>query len=337
MMFLNGSISGNNPGQYWRANKMLDDFTFAKFRFTLRAEEDMALPAYKGAVFRGGFGYAFKKIVCIQRSRKECADCLLRRSCVYSYIFETAPPENAKVLRLYKAIPHPFVIEPPLDDARVIKENGRLTFNLILIGKAVDYLPYFILTFAELGKQGMGRNRSKFLLEKVENVGLNGTGKTVFTSEEEILQNDFPLLNAAQLNHAEKSNGKSRIEIEFLTPFRVRFDGKITDDIKFHIIFRNLMRRVSSLLYFHCGREMDCDYKAYIEYAEKVETASNNLQWFDWERYSTRQKQKMTLGGVLGQVKYEGNLEPFLPFLKLGEYVHVGKGTSFGLGKYQIK
>jgi len=93
---------------------------------------------------------------------------------------------------------------------------------------------------------------------------------------------------------------------------------------------------MSSLLYFHGGRELECDFQSYIEESEKVKTVSNDLQWFDWERYSTRQKQKMTLGDVLGQVKYEGNLESFMQILKLGEYIHVGKGTSFGLGRYEI-
>lgn len=316
---------------------MLSHFTFAKFRFTIKAVEEMALPAYKGAVFRGGFGYAFKKIVCIQRTKKECSECLLHKSCVYSYVFETAPPEDTRVLRLYRTVPHPFVIEPPLSGERIVKQNDALTFNLILIGRAVDYLPYFILTFAELGKQGIGKNRSKFILEKVEYLDISGEGKTIYTCENEKLQSDYALLNAAQLNRAGESNGNSRIEIEFLTPFRARFDGKITDDIGFHIIFRNLIRRVSSLQYFHCGRELECDYKAYIEDAEKIETVSNNLQWLDWERYSTRQKQKMTLGGVLGNVKYEGDFRQFMQILRLGEYIHVGKGTSFGLGKYRMK
>ena len=316
---------------------MLNHFTFAKFRFTIRAAEEISLPQYKGAVFRGGFGYVFKKIVCIQRTKKECSECLLHRRCVYSYIFETAPPEDTKVLRLYRTIPHPFVIEPPLDDTRVIKQDDRLTFNLILIGKAVDYLPYFILTFTELGKQGIGRDRGKFILEKVEVLDVNGESNTIYTCEKEVLQNDYPLLEASQLNHTENKEDSSQVELKFLTPFRVRFDGRITDNIEFHVIFRNLIRRVSSLLYFHCGKELECDFKKYIEEAEKVKTVSNDLQWFDWERYSTRQKQKMNLGGVLGTTKYEGNLKPFLQFLKLGEYIHVGKGTSFGLGKYQIR
>jgi len=45
----------------------------------------------------------------------------------------------------------------------------------------------------------------------------------------------------------------------------------------------------------------------------------------------------MKMGGFIGSITFEGDLEPFLPFLLLGEYVHVGKGTSFGLGKYEIK
>lgn len=315
---------------------MFNHFTFAKFRFTIQATEEMVLPLYKGAVFRGGFGYTFKKVVCFQRGKKECSECILHNKCVYSYIFETAPPEDTKVLKLYKTVPHPFVIEPPLSDDRVTKKDERISFNLILIGKAVDYLPYFIFTFTELGKQGIGKNRSKFTLEKVESLDINSESKIIYEYDNEMLQNNYSLLEASHLNHTENKKDSSHVELKFLTPFRVRFDGKITDNIEFHVLFRNLLRRVSSLSYFHCGKELECDFKSYIEEAKKIKTVSNDLQWFDWERYSTRQKQRMNLGGVLGTTKFGGNLEPFLQFLRLGEHIHVGKGTSFGLGRYKI-
>jgi len=44
----------------------------------------------------------------------------------------------------------------------------------------------------------------------------------------------------------------------------------------------------------------------------------------------------MKLGGFLGNITFEGDLKEFIPFIKLGEYIHIGKQTSFGLGKYEI-
>jgi len=67
-----------------------------------------------------------------------------------------------------------------------------------------------------------------------------------------------------------------------------------------------------------------------------VEIAENQLGWFDWKRYSNRQEQKMYMGGMVGSVTYEGAVGEFLPLLKLCERVHVGKGTSFGLGRMRI-
>jgi len=36
-------------------------------------------------------------------------------------------------------------------------------------------------------------------------------------------------------------------------------------------------------------------------------------------------------------VTLRGDLGDWLPLLRLGEFVHVGKGATFGLGKYELK
>jgi hypothetical protein len=63
----------------------------------------------------------------------------------------------------------------------------------------------------------------------------------------------------------------------------------------------------------------------------------NSLRRWDWERYSSRQKTRMKMGGLMGEITYGGPVAAFEPFLRAGEILHVGKGTSFGLGKYEIE
>lgn len=57
--------------------------------------------------------------------------------------------------------------------------------------------------------------------------------------------------------------------------------------------------------------------------------------------YSSRQQRRMKLGGMAGTACYEapdsgGGVAPFWPWLKVGELVHLGKNTAFGLGKMTI-
>jgi hypothetical protein len=63
--------------------QLLQNFRLASFVFVLDPIDTLRLPEYKGSTFRGGFGYAFKKVVCALRAR-ECPECLLRGKCIYS-------------------------------------------------------------------------------------------------------------------------------------------------------------------------------------------------------------------------------------------------------------
>ncbi len=44
----------------------------------------------------------------------------------------------------------------------------------------------------------------------------------------------------------------------------------------------------------------------------------------------------MLMGGLVGEVGYAGDLAEFLPLLRYMEKVHLGKATTFGLGKIEV-
>lgn len=79
------------------------------------------------------------------------------------------------------------------------------------------------------------------------------------------------------------------------------------------------------------------DFKGFIDKAKDITIKNKDLRWYNWQRYSGRQEQKINMGGFVGDITYEGNPLPFLSLPKAGEILHVGKGATFGLGRYEMR
>jgi hypothetical protein len=100
-----------------------------RYTFHLTARDRLKLSEYKGSTLRGGFGHAFKHVVCTFKG-KPCDNCLLKHRCVYSYVFETLPPDDATKMTKYLRAPHPFVIEPPLEKRELYEPGDILEFEV---------------------------------------------------------------------------------------------------------------------------------------------------------------------------------------------------------------
>lgn len=303
--------------------------------FRIQVNNEMELPYYKGSTFRGGFGNIFKKVVCVLK-RQDCKDCFLKSSCIYAYIFETFPDGESHILNMnkYERIPHPFIIEPPLETKKIYQAGETISFNLVLIGKACEYAPYFIYAFDELGKTGIGKGKKPYKL-----ISVYDENELVYRSEDKTIKNvPARRIEIDSLWNIKKDGNEMEIKLEFITPVRIKYKRELAHELPFHVLIRNLLRRTLLLHYFHCEKRIpEYDHKSIIHEAEEVKTVKSSLRWWDWERYSNRQKTKMMMGGLTGEITYRGNLEPFMELLKVGEIVHVGKATGFGLGKYIIR
>jgi CRISPR-associated endoribonuclease Cas6 len=160
--------------------------------------------------------------------------------------------------------------------------------------------------------------------------------KIILSNWRKLIYDQFYCMRNLKPKNIVTKTAEIQVKLRFLTPARIKYNGKFIDNANFEIVIRNLLRRLSSLAEVHCGEKWDLDWKGLIERTKVIKTDYSNLVWKDWERYSQRQDTKMNMGGFLGDITFEGDLYEFMPFLKLGEYLHIGKGTVFGMGKYEI-
>ena len=323
---------------------MLGNFTCARYRFVLQAETSLRLSAFAGSTLRGGFGHVFKRSVCVWPPG-ECGRCLLKNTCAYPYIFETAPPADTEKLRGLTQVPRPFVLEPPEHGGRQHYRPGeRFDFGLVLAGRGISFLPYFILTFAQLGRVGLGAEQAHFDLCEVL-VEHPARTRRVWNAGSKDLADADGRMTAADLSRPAALVNQTmiprRLAIIFQTPARVRSEGRIRAGLAFQEFIRALLRRLSSMCYFHCGGELAVDFRGLIERASAFRTVADDLHWTEQDRFSGRQLQRIDMSGIMGRVVYEAPdasaWEPYLTLLAAGEWVHVGKGTVMGLGKYRVE
>jgi hypothetical protein len=327
------------------------------FEFRWRAEEEAWLPRFKGSTIRGALGWAFKRVVCI-RADGNCACCLVRSLCGYPYVFETPPPAEVPAFRGQRTAPHPYVLEPPLEEKEHYAPGEPLSFGLLLLGRALTYLPYLVVAVEQAGRRGLGRGRARFALDAVVAREVSGvssrsgdpggesrarsitiydgsSGRITWNMEAASLE---ALIRERQLRL--DRHVSHRVRLRVLTPVRVRIDGDLQADLPFDLLVRSVLRRLWQLALVHGENAPPFDPRPWIERACAVPTVRQALVWRDWERYSHRQRTKMRLGGVVGEIEYElreEDLVLFLPLLIIGELLHVGTATTFGLGKYEIR
>ncbi|MGQ9881519.1 MAG: CRISPR system precrRNA processing endoribonuclease RAMP protein Cas6 [Armatimonadota bacterium] len=318
---------------------MIESLSFARYHFNLQCLSDIVFRGFSGSTLRGAFGSVFRRLVCITRA-PTCEGCVLRQQCAYGYVFETAPPSHSQRLRRYESVPRPYVLSLPDSTRLAFHEGEPLQMTLTLIGRAIDYFPYFVFTSQRLEETGLGVGRhegkGRFRLTEVLAERADGNTVRVFTPKEGIDTLRLPVLRGADILERIAGWEPRRLGVQFVTPARLRFEGRLTDQIEFHHLVRALLHRLSSLLYFHCGAEPDTDYAGLIARAQEVRTVQRRLRWVEQDRYSSRQKSLLQMGGFTGEMVFEGHLEPFLPLLAVGEYVHIGKGTVMGLGKIRL-
>ena len=138
----------------------------------------------------------------------------------------------------------------------------------------------------------------------------------------------------------------SKITLHFLTPFRLQYQGKIAfypHQFEPKQLLVNLYNRIQQ-----CNQQHDLntdwqpqfsDFAEFITTLDKL-TLVSDVSSVKVRRHSSRQNRKIDLFGLTGDVHLSADsdtLNRLLPLLWLGQYLHIGKNTTLGLGQYQLQ
>jgi len=312
---------------------MIPEFSalpIARYRFNFRVTSAIGTQLYAGSALRGAFGHALRQLACVTKA-KTCDACPLLQTCPYPRIFSPheIPREQEKFTTIQQ-IPVPYLIEPPPMGSRIYEPGAEFCFNMVLMGSSLTQLPMIIMAWRRAFLRGLGKTEGKAELTSVVLITQN-ENRIVYSEEAPVLVQHKSTLTMPRYTAARD------LHLLVSTPLRLQRSKKILGarDIDAGILLRNLIRRVSLLAQFQLGAAIAFDVHHYNALADQVKD-ERRLSWQDWSRYSTRQQQKMDLGGVQGHWLLREVPVELLPFVYLGQWVHVGKETSFGLGGYQI-
>ena len=314
----------------------------ARYRFRARVLDPLALPQYAGSLLRGQFGAALRHLACMTR-QSTCAGCPLQATCPYTRIFEAPAPQTHQLQR-FSAIPNAYVVEPPppplergaSSAERSLQPGQELVFHMVLVGHALEQLPLVIVAWQRALARGLGKGRSRLELEEVCWIDAAGPAQPVWSAEQPHLQ-----VHAAALHIPAMPVDAQAMHLHIHTPLRLQRQGQPLPprQLNARTLISAVARRVALVLEFHAQQ---CDWGAQVPGAvAQADQLSDHraLAWFDWTRYSSRQQQEMALGGVVGQWRLHGPSEVLArlwPWLHLGQWLHVGKNATMGMGGYHL-
>ena len=126
----------------------------------------------------------------------------------------------------------------------------------------------------------------------------------------------------------EKKKPIKLLKLSLVTPLRIKQKNRFaTKDISVIEILNSIKRRYADL--------QNKEYKK--EIFKEPEIISKHLYFQDLTRRSDKQKTKMNMGGLMGEMILKDVDAEVYKLLKIGEITGVGKSTVFGLGKIKVE
>lgn len=271
-----------------------------QLRCYVQLQRDCQLPAFKGSLLHGWFGHALMAV----------------DSRVYDLCYGQHDSQQ----------PKPYQITP-LSQQTEWRAGEVLGFDLSLFGAACELAPVMLKALTAGETLGLGSARTPFkVLSLVSRL----------PGHERLGLHACPLLDWLP---AISLDAHLELALQLQTPLRLKNQqGHL---LKRAPMLDDLLRAARQRLFLlarHWGEMAPTDISAFgaLRFSLGDYSAQPTCYLEDWQRYSFRQREQLPFGGLKGQLAFFGDIAPALPLLLLGEQLHLGGKTTFGLGRYRL-
>jgi len=305
--------------------------------FTAEAQTPLHLGAQAGAQLRGTLWKGLQEVACtdpsqatLPRHARHCPAC-------YLMALEQGSARG-------KNPPRPFTIRPPLavraEEDRQYKLGERFQIGMVLVGDALALFPYLVHGLREAGRRGVGYGRGLFSLEDICSEDPLKNERRSLLHQGQVSMPTLAVDNSLIRAHTE-ALPDDFVQLRFLTPTQIMHKGTLLQYPEFAPIIARILERVQALVLHYTvdatsQRQWQSLHEVLMKSAERVRCVQDNTRWVEVRSGSRRNNYVHDISGFVGEVRYEGDLRPFLPWLLWGQSLHVGKNAVKGNGWYEL-
>jgi len=305
---------------------------YRRFKIQIIAVEDVILDAWAGATLRNNMLYAAEQIR-IQKTHRSLREQI-----------DTFPLENNHPLykELRDGFPKGYILtdfsHTDVNDSVIfIHKDEIFSFSLLLIGRFDEYRYYFFEAIREMCERGIGKPLTPFRLLDIK-------------------ENPASPVSLSDYIQQETKEKHSEITIQFHTPVILsRLKGKKNTQLSyqdkanrfpgFYQLTCSAFSRLQKLyaLYIDpsaCSPSLfdEMLMETYLEKAGLPLLQSANIQHISLTNtHKKGMKNEMPLAGYVGEQKYSGYFQQYMPLLRFMAELGVGNETVYGMGRYEVK
>lgn len=291
----------------------------------LKFNESVEVDNYPLFVIRGLIGKGLREISCADK-KENCQGCLFMQSCFYANFFETIVNKDEGPRKGSDRYSHPFALTG--GDFHIVGESvDDYKFEMTVFGDSIKNLKHIYRALEIAGKGGMFGGRVPFSVEMHDCNGVLIPDGILSEANApvKVFDSDEIMARYGKFHFA-----KIRITME--TPLLFKTNGKYADSFTAEDFFKSLNRRLEVMITLY-GEKRNSEFAEKYE-PGKIHMSDVDLRWESCERYSGRQKVKMSFGGVEGSFSIHGNFGVYeMMLLEFAGIANGGKRTNFGQGR----